>query len=115
MGQPSSFDTLAREKRFKKPNAQSADHDILNELVSPHIQSFNALFEDSGLPVGDGEGDGFLAAGLKQIGEKVVFDRAGTVGSGEGRGGWGNKLTGAHARDPSGISLSTDAIIFSQN
>ncbi|EJD43534.1 beta and beta-prime subunits of DNA dependent RNA-polymerase [Auricularia subglabra TFB-10046 SS5] len=93
MGLPAGFDTLAREKRFRQPTNDGPDHAILNELVRPHIESFNALFEDSGLPTGDGEGGGLLAAGLKEIGEKVMFDRIGVVGAGQKKGGWGNKLT----------------------
>lgn len=95
MGLPASFDTLQREKRFRQPSSAGPDHATFNELVAPHIESFNALFEDSGLPVGDGEGAGLLAAGLKEIGEKYMFDRVGAVGSGEGKGGWGNRLVGA--------------------
>ncbi|KZV79356.1 putative RPA135-DNA-directed RNA polymerase I, 135 kd subunit [Exidia glandulosa HHB12029] len=92
MGRPASFDTLEREKRFRKPSSAGPDHAVLTELVAPHIESFNALFDDSGLPVGDGDGSGFLSAGLKEIGDKAMFDRMGTVGAGEGKGGWGNKL-----------------------
>lgn len=91
----STFDTLAREKRFKHPPKNSHAVPILNEFVTPHLESFNALFDDSGLPRGDGDGKGLLALGLKDIGERVVFDGKGELGSESGQRGWGNRLTSA--------------------
>ena len=80
-----TFNTLAREESFRNPQKQGTTYKILNQFVTPHIESFNALFDDSGLPTGDGDGKGLLSLGLKDIGERVVFD--GTDGE-----GWGNRM-----------------------
>ncbi|KAG7097383.1 hypothetical protein E1B28_004733 [Marasmius oreades] len=69
-----TFDTLRREKLFKQPPKKGSSYGILNEFVAPHIESFNALFDDSGLPSGDGDGKGLLNLALKDIGTRVVFD-----------------------------------------
>lgn len=68
---PSSqtFHTLKRERQFRHPPADSSDYPALDELVAPHIQSFNALTEDD-----TGMGKGLIGLGLEDIGEKVVFD-----------------------------------------
>ena len=89
----STFGTLEREKHFKSPPKDASVVPILNEFVTPHIESFNALFDDSGLPNGDGDGRGLLHLGLDDIGKRVVFDGKGDVGSGSGQQGWGNRLT----------------------
>ncbi|KAF9266268.1 DNA-directed RNA polymerase I polypeptide 2 [Marasmius fiardii PR-910] len=89
-GQPSrtpTFDTLRREKLFKQPPRKGSSYDILNDFVAPHIESFNALFDDSGLPSGDGDGKGLLKLALKDIGERVVFD--GTSSDGQP---YGNRM-----------------------
>lgn len=88
--EPHSFETLAREKKFRHPSKTGPTVPILNELVAPHIESFNALFDDSGLPNGDGDGRGLLALGIYDIANKVVFDRNGNIE--EPGSGWGNKL-----------------------
>ncbi|KAK2465955.1 hypothetical protein APHAL10511_001596 [Amanita phalloides] len=80
-----TFNTLAREESFRNPPKHSSTCKILNEFVTPHIESFNALFDDSGLPAGDGDGKGLLSLALKDIGERVVFD-------GTGGDGWGNRM-----------------------
>ncbi|TEB30121.1 DNA-directed RNA polymerase I polypeptide 2 [Coprinellus micaceus] len=82
----STFNTVAREKTFRNPPTKGSTYEILNEFVTPHIESFNALFDDSGLPKGDGDGSGLLSLALKDIGERVVFDGQGADGS------WGNKM-----------------------
>ncbi|THV08193.1 DNA-directed RNA polymerase I polypeptide 2 [Dendrothele bispora CBS 962.96] len=82
-----TFNTLQREKLFKSPPKNGSTYKILNEFVAPHIQSFNALFDDSGLPSGDGNGLGLISLGLKDIGERVVFD-----GSAATSDGWGNRM-----------------------
>ncbi|TFK17118.1 DNA-directed RNA polymerase I polypeptide 2 [Coprinopsis marcescibilis] len=82
-----TFNTLAREDSFKNPPADGATYKILNEFVAPHIESFNALFDDSGLPSGDGDGRGLLSLGLQDIGERVVFD-----GRGVDSESWGNRM-----------------------
>ncbi|KAH9833798.1 beta and beta-prime subunits of DNA dependent RNA-polymerase [Rhodofomes roseus] len=88
-----TFDTLARERYFKNPPKDGAAVPILNEFVAPHLESFNSLFDDSGLPPGDGDGRGLLSLGIKDIGERVVFDGKGQIGSESGQSGWGNRLS----------------------
>ena len=80
-----TFNTLAREKSFRNPPKNGSTYNILNEFVTPHIESFNSLFDDSGLPSGDGDGRGILSLSLKDIGERVVFD-------GNGEDGRGNRM-----------------------
>ncbi|PCH40776.1 beta and beta-prime subunits of DNA dependent RNA-polymerase [Wolfiporia cocos MD-104 SS10] len=88
-----TFETIARERKFKNPPKDGSAVPILNEFVAPHIESFNALFDDSGLPSGDGDGRGLLSLCIKEIGERVVFDGKGQIGSESGQSGWGNRLT----------------------
>ncbi|KAK7062222.1 DNA-directed RNA polymerase subunit beta [Favolaschia claudopus] len=83
-----TFNTLAREDQFKNPPKDGSTYHILNEFVAPHIESFNALFDDSGLPSGDGDGRGLISLGLEDIGERVVFDGDGKVDN----RGWGNRM-----------------------
>jgi DNA-directed RNA polymerase I subunit RPA2 len=92
MGRGSTFKTLEIENTFRHPPTTGASFPILNEFVTPHIESFNALFDDSGLPVGDGDGRGLLSLALKDIGERVVFDGNGQVGTESGMEGWGNRM-----------------------
>ncbi|WVR09206.1 hypothetical protein IAU60_006268 [Kwoniella sp. DSM 27419] len=66
----STFRTLTRERQFRHPPPDLSDVPALDELVAPHLQSFNALVEDEGHP----EGKGLLQLGIEDIGEKVVFD-----------------------------------------
>ncbi|KAJ1308566.1 hypothetical protein OPQ81_004265 [Rhizoctonia solani] len=89
----SGFDTLRREDAFRHPSKTSNEVPILQELVAPHIESFNALFDDSHLTLEDGDGKGLLSLGIKNIGSKVVFDGAGTIGESSGAAGWGNRLS----------------------
>ncbi|KAH9482341.1 putative DNA-directed RNA polymerase I subunit RPA2 [Psilocybe cubensis] len=88
----STFNTLAREESFRNPPKDGSTYNILNEFVAPHIESFNALFDDSGLPSGDGDGRGLLNLCLKDIGERVIFDGSGRADSENGTGGWGNRM-----------------------
>jgi DNA-directed RNA polymerase I subunit RPA2 len=81
-----TFNTLAREHAFKYPPKDGSTYSILNEFVTPHIESFNALFDDSGLPQGDGDGRGLISLGLKDIGERVVFGRSTEENK------WGNRM-----------------------
>lgn len=83
-----TFNTLEREKTFKNPPQKGSSYSILNEFVTPHIESFNALFDDSGLPAGDGDGSGLLSLALKDIGERVVFDGQ----KADGDDSWGNRM-----------------------
>ena len=82
-----TFGTLKREKTFKRPAIDGSTVPILQEFVAPAIESFNALFDDSGLPNGDGDGRGLLSLAIKDIGEKVVFDGKQSVNA-----GWGNRM-----------------------
>ncbi|EKM59942.1 uncharacterized protein PHACADRAFT_115318 [Phanerochaete carnosa HHB-10118-sp] len=88
-----TFDTLSREKNFKHPPKNGHVVPTLNEFVTPHLESFNALFDDSGLPQGDGDDRGLLSQGIADIGERAVFDGKGQVGEESGQRGWGNRLT----------------------
>ncbi|KAJ7228170.1 hypothetical protein GGX14DRAFT_412159 [Mycena pura] len=83
-----TFNTLAREGAFRNPPKDGPTYKILNEFVAPHIESFNALFDDSGLPSGDGDGRGLISQGLENMGERVVFDGDVKVGN----QGWGNRM-----------------------
>ncbi|EIW82264.1 beta and beta-prime subunits of DNA dependent RNA-polymerase [Coniophora puteana RWD-64-598 SS2] len=88
-----TFDTLAREDAFRNPDQKTSTYPILNEFVTPLLESFNALFDDSGLPKGDGDGRGLLSLAVKDIGERVVFDGTGQIGTESGQTGWGNRLS----------------------
>jgi DNA-directed RNA polymerase I subunit RPA2 len=85
-----TFNTLEREKTFRNPPREGSAYSILNEFVAPHLESFNALFDDSGLPLGDGDGRGLISLAIKDIGERVVFD-----GNGHGSDPRGNRIRGA--------------------
>ena len=89
---PSTFETLKREGSFKHPPQNGASVPILNEFVTPHLESFNALFDDSGLPLGDGDGKGLLSLALKDIGERVVFSGAGASDREGGEKAWGTRM-----------------------
>jgi DNA-directed RNA polymerase I subunit RPA2 len=90
-----TFRTLEREASFRTPTRKGATVPILNEFVAPALESFNALFDDSGLPAGDTDGKGLLTTGLHDIGERVVFDGHGSIGEESGQTGWGNRLRSA--------------------
>jgi hypothetical protein len=75
-----SFHTLTREAAFSYPPTDRSDVPALDELVAPHIESFNALMED-----GENGGKGLLALAVQDIGAKVVFDGK--------KPGTGNKLS----------------------
>ncbi|KAH9965972.1 hypothetical protein BC827DRAFT_1181297 [Russula dissimulans] len=92
-GSKHTFNTLARESAFRNPPSGGSIFPILNEFVAPHIESFNALFDDSGLPFGDGDGLGLLSLAIQDIGERVVFDGAGQSGPGGNQKVWGNRLS----------------------
>lgn len=82
-----TFNTLERENAFRNPPKDGSVYNVLNEFVIPHIESFNALFDDSGLPLGDGDGRGLISLAIKDIGERVVFD-----GNGHGSDSRGNRI-----------------------
>jgi len=89
---PSTFETLKRERLFRHPPQNGASVPILNEFVIPHLESFNALFDDSGLPLGDGDGKGLLSLALKDVGERVVFSGTGVSGEEGGEKAWGTRM-----------------------
>lgn len=91
-GSYGGFGTLRREQSFRNPTKKGHSVPILNELVAPHIESFNALFDDSGLPSGDGVGTGLLSLAIRDIGEKVVFDYTGREDE-HGNRGLGNRMS----------------------
>jgi len=70
--------TAERKQSVRNPPKNVSTYPMrLNKFVTPHIESFSALFDDSGLPKGDGDGQGLLSLGLKDVCERVVFDRSG--------------------------------------
>ncbi|GMK59231.1 hypothetical protein CspeluHIS016_0702460 [Cutaneotrichosporon spelunceum] len=79
----STFGTLTRERQNRHPNANGPDFQKLEELVRPHIESFDALTEG-----GDDGAAGLLQLGVQDIGEKVVFD-----GKPTDKMPFGNKIT----------------------
>jgi len=89
---PSTFETLRRERLFRHPPQNGASIPILDEFIIPHIESFNALFDDSGLPLGDGDGKGLLSLALKDVGERVVFSGTGVSGGEGGEKAWGTRM-----------------------
>lgn len=70
-------ETLKREALFKNPPKDKTAFPALQAAVAPHIESFNALFDEGGL----------LEHALNDIGVKTVFD-----GSSENPP-FGNKLS----------------------
>jgi hypothetical protein len=93
MSTKDTFSTLARESTFRHPPTDGSAFPILNEFIAPHIESFNALFDDSGLPFGDGDGLGLLSLAIKDIGERVAFDGAGQSSSRGSHHEWRNRLS----------------------
>lgn len=91
-GSYKGFDTLKREESFRFPSEKGHTVPILQEFVTPHIQSFNALFDDSGLPMGDGDGKGLLSLSLRDIAERVVFDYTGPPDA-DGKPGLGHRMS----------------------
>ena len=103
----STFNTLEREKYFKNPPKDAAVVPILNEFLTPHIESFNALFSNSGLPISSEHEEknvGLLGLALKDIDDRVVFDRI----SGTNEQGVGNRLRSKSLDYPSFDPLPTD-------
>lgn len=87
-----TFHTLSREARFRFPPAEGSDVPALDELVKPHIDSFNALLED---PASEASGGGgLLGLAVRDITEKVVFDSVEKA--------TGNRLSSASTSAPRG-------------
>lgn len=102
----SGFDTLQREDAFRNPSKTGNEVPILQELVAPHIESFNALFDDSNLTLEDGDGKGLLSLAIKEIGSKVIFDGAGIAGEASGAAGWGNRLSSTFLLNDSRLAFA---------
>ena len=85
----SHFRTLDREHAFRYPSSEGAKYPAPQQLVAPHIDSFDALFE--GAPIGpNGQTDhsrGLLDLAMGDLQPKVVFD-----GKGAEEGALGNRL-----------------------
>jgi len=58
------YETLRRENLFRNPPKDHTAYPALKAAISPHIESFNALFGENGT----------IAQGLLDIGEKVYID-----------------------------------------
>lgn len=67
-----SFNTLERENAFRNPKPDGPAVPMLEELIRPHIESFDALFDDAG-------GPGLLQVAIDDMTPKVVFDGANGV------------------------------------
>lgn len=72
-----NFNTLERERQFRHPSKTESHYKAAHELIRPHLESFNALFE------GENGGRGLLDLAVKDLEQKVVFDQ---------KDGKGNKL-----------------------
>ncbi len=77
-----TFKTLERERRNRFPSTNGADHPALEELVRPHVESFNALIDDE-----TNGGKALLQQAVEDIEPRVVFDARNEDGS------FGNKIT----------------------
>lgn len=86
-----TFKTLERERANRHPSVQGMDHPALEELVMPHIESFNALMEDLDdvASAGKGRGKGLLQLGVEDLEPKVIFDGK----NGGNEASLGNKIT----------------------
>lgn len=58
------YGTLKREHNFRHPSAEAPHFPDAQELIRPHVDSFNTLFD----------ADGLLDLGIKDLDEKVIFD-----------------------------------------
>ncbi len=58
------YDTLRRENLFRNPPKDNSAYPALKAAISPHIESFNALFGEHGT----------IAQGLLDIGERIYLD-----------------------------------------
>lgn len=79
---PSTFRTLEREEAFRNPSDKKFGTPALQEVVKPHLESFDSLTQFGD----DSEAPGLIDLAIKDIGRKTVFD-------GMGENGLGNKIT----------------------
>jgi hypothetical protein len=76
-----SFQTLKREHALRHPNEDGAAVPSLEELVAPHIESFDSLFDDT-------HGSSLIQLAIDDMTPRVIFDGSG----GEQHPTNGNKL-----------------------
>lgn len=70
-GAPStSFETLKREHSFRHPNKEGPAVPALETLVAPHIESFDALFDDA-------NGPSLIQLAIDDMTPRVLFDGSG--------------------------------------
>lgn len=65
-----SFRTLKREHDFRHPNKKGSAIPMLEELVAPHIESFDALFDDT-------NGPSLIQLAIDDMTPRVVYDGSG--------------------------------------
>jgi DNA-directed RNA polymerase I subunit RPA2 len=83
-----TFKTLERERMNRHPSETGMDHPALEEIVKPHIASFDALTDMNG------DGTGLLQLGIQNILPKVVFDGKKREDAAPGSSAsFGNKIT----------------------
>jgi DNA-directed RNA polymerase I subunit RPA2 len=58
------FDTVRRERLFRNPPKDHTAYPALQDAIAPHVESFNALFEE----------DGLIAKSLEDIGTVTILD-----------------------------------------
>lgn len=79
----SHFNTLDRENGFRHPSKEGSKYPAPQQLVAPHIDSFDALFE--GAPIGpNNQVDpdlGLLDLAISDLQPKVIFDGQGQPGT----------------------------------
>lgn len=113
--QPHTFHTLRIQDRFENPSDTHFEHSDLQDLVAPHIESFNALWSlDPSVEPGKGsrkggpvinEGVGLLEKTIAKIPPRVIFD--GTEES-ISKGDLGNRLSFSIESVNLGRPTSTD-------
>lgn len=83
-----SFNTLQREHSFRHPSHSTNPFPKLSELISPHLKSFNALFEGHSTGA-EGNGKSLLQLAIEDLEPRVIFDNNEKVNE-----GLGNRLEG---------------------
>lgn len=90
------FNIANRENLFRHPLENGLSVPELGELAAPHIESFNALFDDAELSTLDINKRGLLYLAIKDIAEKVVFDGSRLPGK-DGRPSRGRRMRSTYA------------------
>ena len=65
-----SFETLKREHAFRHPNEDGAAVPSPEELVASHVESFDALFDDT-------HGSSLIQLAIDDMTPRVIFDGSG--------------------------------------